>query len=453
MARMEFKSLIIISILLFCGCSKDSHKMLYDQNPAFYSYIVSDINTSLIETEFNSEIYITPASCAKVVTALLAYEILGENYKYQTKLYTRKSGGKIKDLLIKFSGDPTFSYQHMIDLLSPLKNTKIDGNIILDASLFKVPHYSQNIMIEDINSEYLQPLGAMNVDGNQIKLKIIPTKFASQALVNQVGSNFKIVDSIITDSNPTLIRSKYENGIVYVHGNVNIDKGEIEKKISIELNAYLLAKINDALRELNITGKSIIAYNDTIYDKNYKLENSVNSNELYEIIDPALKKSDNFVFDALYLKIMSKYDPQFDNWSKGGPIMNNLIKNVLFIDAEDALFIDGSGISRYNRIKPLTLLKILSKGFSNSKFISALPYAGEDMTTLKDYKLMPTTIRAKTGSMLGIRCLCGYNIGYNPKAFVFTASNFSPPLIKTDEAKKNFVNYLMKIIGGSGYFE
>jgi hypothetical protein len=46
---------------------------------------------------------------------------------------------------------------------------------------------------------------------------------------------------------------------------------------------------------------------------------------------------------------------------------------------------------------------------------------------------------AKTGSMSGINCLCGYNDGTNPKAFVFMANSFAPPVKELWDVMDHFI--------------
>jgi D-alanyl-D-alanine carboxypeptidase/D-alanyl-D-alanine-endopeptidase (penicillin-binding protein 4) len=96
---------------------------------------------------------------------------------------------------------------------------------------------------------------------------------------------------------------------------------------------------------------------------------------------------------------------------------------------DKALFVDGSGLSRYNRIQPRQLFKLLQKAYVVKEFVVALACTGEENTTLKNRTTLPSGIRAKTGTMCGINCLCGYNVSDStPQAFVIGGHNFAPPL-------------------------
>ena len=55
----------------------------------------------------------------------------------------------------------------------------------------------------------------------------------------------------------------------------------------------------------------------------------------------------------------------------------------------------------------------------------------------KIIKGVPNTIKAKTGNMSGITCLCGYSLTqHNPKAFVFMSNSFAPPSKEMFEEEK-----------------
>jgi D-alanyl-D-alanine carboxypeptidase len=77
-------------IFLLAGCASDHHEVLYNRKPAFYSYIIGDVEGGYIEAEHAADVYATPASCQKTITALLAYKALGPNFRFESKAYLTK---------------------------------------------------------------------------------------------------------------------------------------------------------------------------------------------------------------------------------------------------------------------------------------------------------------------------------------------------------------------------
>ncbi len=95
---MKLKIYFVVWLVLITGCSYQYPEILYKQKPAFYSYISGNVKSNQIGTQHNAEVYATPASCQKVITALLAYKLFGSNYQYETNLYATKINNKIQVL-------------------------------------------------------------------------------------------------------------------------------------------------------------------------------------------------------------------------------------------------------------------------------------------------------------------------------------------------------------------
>ena len=160
----------MVTALLLTGCSPSPQELLYTQKPAFHAFIMGDANSEHIDIESNADVYATPASCQKIITTLLAYKTLGNQYRYETKLYVTRKKGHIQDIVISFSGDPTLTSKQLTKLLRPLSHSEIQGRIILDVSSFQTSPLSKNIMLDDIGTWYGQPIWAANLDQNLIPI-------------------------------------------------------------------------------------------------------------------------------------------------------------------------------------------------------------------------------------------------------------------------------------------
>jgi serine-type D-Ala-D-Ala carboxypeptidase/endopeptidase (penicillin-binding protein 4) len=96
---------------------------------------------------------------------------------------------------------------------------------------------------------------------------------------------------------------------------------------------------------------------------------------------------------------------------------------------------DGSGLSRYNYVTPEALVQILTRMYRDPRhaepFFQLLPVAGVSGTLEGRMKDTPAfqRVRAKTGSMAGVRSMCGIVTTTDGEALVFAilANNFSAP--------------------------
>jgi D-alanyl-D-alanine carboxypeptidase/D-alanyl-D-alanine-endopeptidase (penicillin-binding protein 4) len=81
-------------------------------------------------------------------------------------------------------------------------------------------------------------------------------------------------------------------------------------------------------------------------------------------------------------------------------------------DFEGLTLIDGSGLSRGNKVKPISQVKFLAvmKEKYYDDFLTSLPIAGETGTLRRMFKTSDNhgQIFAKTGTLNGVKCLAGY---------------------------------------------
>ncbi len=416
-------------ILLVSGCNS-SYQKLYNAKPAQYAYIMGETENDNIIFEHAADIYVTPASCQKVITALLALKVLGPDFVWETKLLANKKHKKIQNIVISFSGDPLLTSQQLIRLLTPIKDTNIPGQIIIDASAYNLPEHSPNIMIDDIGTSYAQSVPAVNIDKNLIKIIASPNK---NTLVADIASDsdYDFDSEIIsTSDDKTSINIDWQDeGHIIAKGKMNEHVDVVEKEFSSKKhNAFITIKLKSLLDQLNIQGKIVVIKDKKLLPKNLSLISQIQSKKLEYFLPPALKKSDNLVFDSLYLKLIhSQAIEEVQKWRDGNPIYKNLIAEQMGVNTKSALFVDGSGMSRYNRIQPRTLYEILKFGSDNLVFLNALARSGEEQTSLEDRENLSPNIIAKTGSMSGVACLCGYARGKDSKAFVMMVNDFAPP--------------------------
>lgn len=378
--------LFIGLLFLTSGCASTSSS----KKSACYSYVIGDVYSNKIYTERNADAYVNTASCQKTITALLAYKILGFDYCYETNLYFTRKDGLTDDLIIRFSGDPTLKSSDLSNALMPLKDIKISGKVLLDLSLFKTQYYPESMLISDFGKNFARPISSANIDKNFIVFK-------------------------------------------------NKNRNEI-----LDLDSYIIYKIRAILKKNNIIADVQIIKDETNLPSDMILFRSVKSKQLRHIIIPALKKSDNFIFDSIYLKIIHLQklaNCDIKTWSDGDKIIKDLVWRYFNIDMTGSAFVDGSGLSRSNMTQPRKLFELLKQGYYIKEFVNALPGPGERGSTLAHRTELFSYIRAKTGNMTGISCLCGYSLNKNPKAFVMVADNFSKPNRSIILIIDRFVNF------------
>ncbi len=83
-----------------------------------------DLATNQAVADYQSDMFMLPASTQKVFTAIAAKLLLTDQFQFQTSLLTngKIENGHLKgDLIVKFSGDPDLTSGQLYSLLATLK--------------------------------------------------------------------------------------------------------------------------------------------------------------------------------------------------------------------------------------------------------------------------------------------------------------------------------------------
>src|SRR5690554_1765132 len=102
------------------------------------------LNGPGLDQHINADIPMSPGSIMKVITTYAALEILGPTHHWDTDFLT---DGQMVDytlagnLYVRFGGDPKLTFERLWTALRELRDmgiNRIDGNLILDGSYFKI---------------------------------------------------------------------------------------------------------------------------------------------------------------------------------------------------------------------------------------------------------------------------------------------------------------------------
>ena len=134
------------------------------------------------------------------------------------------------------------------------------------------------------------------------------------------------------------------------------------------------------------------------------------SPQIYEIMRSCMMRSDNmFAESLLRTYALRRGEPgtteraarlETDYWKERG------------LPMEGVTIVDGSGLSRSNRLTAAFLAAVLTEMADNVEYASFFPLAGQEGTLKKFLADTPleTYIALKTGSMNGIQCYAGYKV-------------------------------------------
>lgn len=374
---------------------------------ATWGFVVYDPVTKKVISSYNETTPLVPASTTKLLTTETALSLLGENYRWMTQL---EYSGEIDEngvlngnLYIVGSGDPSlgtnkagaWSYKDIVaDFVSGIKNEgikKVNGNIVIQTALFKgnLSRLPENVVWLENNNYYL-PVGTTK-EINPANEKLIVKK----SLTTAADKKFFYV-------------SPYANQMVYAEKYDG--DGTLTTKLP-DAPAYLANsfKANLIKSGVGVTGKVSPKMTDAAPESRKKIS-VYQSPTLADIVYYTNQRSDNSLAEAL-LKTVG-FQKMGDQTSETGRIVvNNHLKDIAF-DLEGLNYMDGSGLSRSNKVTPISQVKYLSS-LMGSKFyktyFDSLPIGGQS-GTLKSMFLAEGNgqVFAKTGTLNKVKTLAGY---------------------------------------------
>ncbi|WP_312089678.1 D-alanyl-D-alanine carboxypeptidase/D-alanyl-D-alanine-endopeptidase [Chryseobacterium sp.] len=408
---------------------------------ATWGFVVYDPKSKKIISSYNESTPLVPASTTKLLTTETALSLLGENYRWMTQLeYSGnidENGVLNGNIYIVGSGDPSLgtnkagaaSYKDIVaDFVSGIKNEgikKVNGDIVIQTALFKgnISRLPENVVWLENNNYYL-PAGTTK-EINPANEKLIVKKSMTP------GSDKKF-----------FYVSPYADQMVYAEkyeGN-----GTLTTKIP-DAPAFLANsfKANLVKSGVAVTGKVTPKITDSSPEIRKKVS-VYQSPTLADIVYYTNQRSDNSLAEAL-LKVVGFYKMGDQTSESGRIVVNNHLKDIAF-DVEGLNYIDGSGLSRSNKVTPIAQVKYLSS-LMNTKiyktYFDSLPIGGQSGTLKRMFLTNGNgQVFAKTGTLNKVKTLAGYLKTNTGKTLVFSlmVNNYSGSV---DQVKSR----MEKIIG------
>jgi len=413
--------------------------------------------------KYNENKNFVPASSLKIVTSLAALELLGEDFRFQTKLYLdgeiNQNGEFYGNIIIRGFGDPTLSkvfyedpaiiFDNWIKELDSLGISSIKGNIIGDDNYFDEALYPEGWAWDDMSYPFSAPINALSFYENKVDIFFQQGDTIGELTSHKIApaNNYlRIVNKVFTGEidQPSELNVQRDilNNNIEINGFLPFDTLEnriLMKAVAINNPTYYLLHIFlDRLNAHNIRFRGALLDIDDWNEKPayYKLQSlSLNeSKPLSDIVTIMNKQSNNLIAETL-VKTIGKELNSVGSFESGINEINKFLSKI-DVNTEKINLKDGSGLSRLNLISPKDLGAVLTfanRSKSKKTFWNSLAKPGEEGTLKRRMKntLAQRNVFAKTGSMNNISTICGFAKTRDNEelAFVVMFNNFSCPLV------------------------
>lgn len=340
----------------------------HDLDHAFVGVAVRDLESGKYLLSHNADRYFTPASNQKLLTTWAALKELGPDYNYETGFYVEAGseldGAEIdSDLLVKGQGSPSFRPSELADRLSSEFGSS-------------EKRFQGDLVIDvsEFDNTYFASGWMVEDENNYIGGLSVP--LLSRILPSPEKDEY--VEAI-----GQIIRSSLTSSGIKIEG--RIKAGEVE----------------DGWRKIL----------------------AMKSSPLSSLLENMNRYSNNFTADMVF-KSLATSEGQA-SFELAAELAQNHLEDA---GVEERLrIVDGSGLSRYNMVRPAQIVKLLSYGFEHPRLEKENSYEfGELKEFYKDGSNVFTStiarwgtgtmssregeldVRAKTGTLRDTSTLSGY---------------------------------------------
>ncbi|MFL5772200.1 MAG: D-alanyl-D-alanine carboxypeptidase/D-alanyl-D-alanine-endopeptidase, partial [Flavisolibacter sp.] len=388
------------------------------------SLYVIDAKTGKVVFDKNSTVGLAPASTQKVITSATAYELLGKDFRYVTRIgYDIGISNQelLGNLYFEGQGDPTLGsfrwnetkeaavFKKIDEVLKKNNIGRIRGDIWIDDMQFGVNPVPDGWIWQDIGNYYGAGAWGFNWQENQYDLTLQP--FSEGALTEV--KNFPLLgEYMLGNFISTGRKGSGDNGCIYFapYSKTGFATGTIPEGVkdftisgSIPQPARQFGlSLASYLSNQNISfSKQVKIYSDSAFQrkpirKMMLLLDSISSPSFDSINYWFLKKSINLYGEAL-LKTFSHKKFYQGNTEEGTKIVKEFWKNK-GIAATELNMVDGSGLSPLNRVTTHAQVTILQYARKQDWFPGYF-YAFPEYNGMK----------MKSGTINNVKGFCGYH--------------------------------------------
>jgi D-alanyl-D-alanine carboxypeptidase/D-alanyl-D-alanine-endopeptidase (penicillin-binding protein 4) len=393
------------------------------------------VSARIIELPSRRELYarqadrpMMPASNMKLVTTATALDGFGPDATFPTRLAV---GGE--DLYLIGSGDPGLGdsviagwyHQKPLDRFAPFAKalrdrgrTHLTGTLYYDDRAFddQWTHPSWSKSFREF--WYAAPVSGLNFDDNCIDVTVHPTAPGEPVTFDVMPPTaaIKIVNHCITSNKQAPAIKRGAGPTEYILSGTCAARAELQSK-PIETPGYFTADaLKTYLASQGITIDGPIRRAPQRFTNQGEVIATTTTAPMALLIKRVNKTSQNFVAECLAKESGERYrqqHPDFSgtSWQGGEAAAHAFLNRNNIADAEVFRAADGSGLSRDNRVTAAMLTDRLAVMYIHPQaqaFRESLPIAGVDGTLKKRLSEIKGQVKAKTGSIGGVRTLSGY---------------------------------------------
>lgn len=419
---------ILFAFVIVSACSPLSRKALTrtfnateEKFQDHTGFVLYDPGKKRTLYDYNGARYFTPASNTKILTLYTSLVVLGDSIPGLQYIERGDS------LIFWGTGDPAFLYTEVFDngrVFNFLKNA--DKQLYFSNTNFHTAHFGSGWAWDDYNFSFSPERSPFPIYGNCFNFY----PFRDKAYV-WPGYFKPFLKRGEDREEMQVIRNPFSNEVMYHYGNKKRRSEwtipfHIDQDIIVTLLADTLQRPVTAVQE-QLPGEKKVLY-------------SVPVDSVYKVM---MQQSDNLIAEQLLMMcagvLSDSLQPEI--------AIDRMKKNHLGDLEDEPLWVDGSGLSRYNLFTPRAVVEVWKKIYAlvpRERLFAMLATGGKPGTIRNWYFAEKPYVFGKTGTLSNNHALSGFLVTKSGKTLIFSFmnANFTTP---TNEVRAN-MQRILKLI-------
>ena len=427
---------IIVLFIAFAGRAQTVEKKLLQaveqvqqdsqMRYAMIGLAVADARTGNMVFEYNANTGLAPASTQKIITSVAAFELLGKDYRFTTRL---AHDGKIingvlaGNLVVIGGGDPALgSWRYSSTkpevvlnafsvALKKQKVREVTGSVVIMDSAFSRNGIPDGWIWQDIGNYYGAGAYQLNWKENQFDV-VLRSGDRIGDRVDVVNDPLPFQDGYVNELKAAA-KGSGDNAYVYLAPGRNklpLLQGTIPAG---ERSFTIAAASVDPGRDMTAALVAALL-KDTIAVRDRAQEGGRSLQDLYTYRSPALdsivywfmRRSINLYGEAL-MKAIAYEKKGYGSTDGGVGLVRDFFHERGIVDKNAIRIMDGSGLSPQNRVTAGSLVSVL-------QFARSRPWFASFYESFPVYNGM----KLKSGSIGGARAFAGYHTAGDGRQYV-----------------------------------
>ena len=371
------------------------------RNPIFASgttgFYLYDIGAERSVYEYNGERYFVPASNVKLLTFYLALHELGAG---TPAVFYRHNTDRID---VWGTGYPLLLHPSFIgyDALGPWLREQTLPLVFHQPETEAPPRYGAGWSWDDYDYGFVYERTALPVYGNRLYLDLLQTD-GSAGIPQLYGSPPEVANGLIQDEGQDRAIRREERSNTFTVGRYfdNPDNFPLQRALITDTD-FTQRQLRDAF-----AGQPILAGTTPLPPVGQRTPLTVALPDT--VYRRLLQNSDNYLAEQLLLQSAAHRYGYFDEERLFDYATDTLFANL---GLGEFRYADGSGLSRYNLVRPRQLAQLVTALYEEvgeERLLDLLPAGGGSGTLKRRFdNRAETYVYAKTGSLSGVMCISG----------------------------------------------